>query len=67
MSISKELLETIAAAPTAVESFKATLDALVVDQTITADVAGIVKLAVDHHKDALEPALAPAKKAKGDK
>jgi len=57
MAISKATLDKIANAPGAVESFKATLDALVEDQTIKPEVAGIVKLALDHHKDKLEVAI----------
>lgn len=55
--IAKSELQKITDAPTAVGSFKATLDALAQDQTITPAVAGIVKLALDHAKDALEPAI----------
>jgi len=57
MAISKYYLDKITAAPSPVESFKAVLDALVDDQTIKAEVAGIVKLALDHRKDDLNPAI----------
>lgn len=57
MTISKSALEAITKAPSAVDSFIATLDALVVDQTITADVAGIVKLALNHARKDLDPAI----------
>lgn len=57
MAISKASLKEIEAAKGPVASFKVVLDALVQDATITADVAGIVKLALDHAKDQLEPAL----------
>ena len=55
--IAKEHLNKIKAAPNAVDSFKATLDALEQDQTIPQGTAGRVGLALEHHRDELETAI----------
>ena len=57
MAIAKSELKKITDAPNAVDSFKAVLAALVADQTISADVAGLVGHALDHARAELEPAI----------
>lgn len=55
--LNKAALKVVEDCPTAVGSFKAVLAALVWDQTITKDVAGIVGHALDVHPE-IEAALA---------
>ena len=50
-------LKAITSAPTAVDSFIAVVAWLKGNQTISADVAGIVTAGLKHHRDALEPAI----------
>ena len=58
--ISKSRLDAITAATSPVACFKEVLSALVDDQTITADIAGIVGHALSHanEKGALDKAIA---------
>ena len=67
MSISKSALDKISGAATAVDSFKATLDAFVEDQTITPQVAGVVALALSNNAAVLEPAILSGVNAKAAK
>jgi hypothetical protein len=58
MAIAKSSVKAITDAKTPVECFGLVLDALVADATISKDVAGIVKLALDNAKADLNPAIA---------
>lgn len=68
MAIAKLDLDKIAKATTAVDSFVATLDALVANQTIKKDAASIVQHALIGNRAELEKAInsspAPAAEAK---
>ena len=56
-TIGKGDLQKIEDAPSAVDSFIATIDYLQANQTLKADVASLVKMALKAQRAALEPAI----------